>query len=56
MTPGLEVFGRVENLLDQKYYEIYGYATPGIAGYAGVKVTFGGEGASLAGPGAKPER
>ncbi len=56
VTPGLEVFGRVENLLDQKYYEIYGYATPGIAGYAGVKVTFGGEGASLAGPGAKPER
>ncbi len=45
VQPGVEVFGRVENLLNEKYFEIYGFATPGIAAYAGVKLTFGGEGA-----------
>ena len=44
VLPGTEVFGRVENLLNEKYFEIYGFNTPGIAGYAGVKLTFGGEG------------
>lgn len=44
VLPGMEIFGRVENLLNEKYYEIYGFATPGVAAYAGVKLTFGGEG------------
>jgi vitamin B12 transporter len=44
LNPGVEVFGRVENLLNERYYEIYGFNTPGIAGFAGVKLTFGGEG------------
>jgi vitamin B12 transporter len=39
---GVEVFGRVENLLDSKYEEISGYNSPGIAALAGVKLTFGG--------------
>ena len=44
LQPGVEVFGRVENLLDQPYQEVFGYnATPGIAAFAGVKLTFGGE-------------
>lgn len=34
---GVEVFGRVENLLDQKYQEAYGYAAPGVAAYAGLR-------------------
>lgn len=34
------LFGRVENLFDEKYQEVLGYGTPGIAGYGGVKVTF----------------
>jgi vitamin B12 transporter len=43
LQPGVEVFGRVENLLDQHYQEVFGYnATPGIAAFAGVKLTFGG--------------
>jgi vitamin B12 transporter len=44
LQPGVEVFGRVENLLDQHYEEVFGYnATPGIAAFAGVKLSFGGE-------------
>jgi vitamin B12 transporter len=43
LQPGVEVFGRVENLLDQDYQEVFGFnATPGIAAFAGVKLTFGG--------------
>ena len=43
LQPGVEVFGRVENLLDQHYQEVFGFnATPGIAAFAGVKLTFGG--------------
>ncbi len=47
VQPGLEVFGRVENLLDESYQEIYGFDTPGVAAYAGVKITFGGEDATV---------
>jgi vitamin B12 transporter len=43
VRPGLEVFGRVENLLDENYQEVYGFDTARIAAYAGVKITFGGE-------------
>lgn len=46
IAPGVELFGRVENLLNEKYQEIYGFATPGIAGFGGIKLTFGGEGES----------
>lgn len=44
VMPGVELFGRVENLFNEKYYEIYGFGTPGVAGFGGVKLTFGGEG------------
>ena len=44
VMPGVEVFGRVENLFNERYYEIYGFDTPGVAGFGGVKLTFGGEG------------
>lgn len=40
VAPGIEVFGRVENLLDTFYREQHSFNTPGIAGYAGVKFTF----------------
>lgn len=40
LTPNMEVFGRIENLLDARYQEVYGFATAGIAAYAGVKFTF----------------
>jgi vitamin B12 transporter len=43
LQPGVEVYGRVENVLDQHYQEVFGYnATPGMAAFAGVRLTFGG--------------
>ena len=36
----VQFFGRVDNLLDRAYQEIYGYATPGRSFYAGTKVSF----------------
>jgi vitamin B12 transporter len=40
VQPGVEVYGRVENLLDTYYQEIYGFQTAGIAAYAGVRFTY----------------
>ncbi|GAB3278347.1 TonB-dependent receptor plug domain-containing protein [Parahaliea aestuarii] len=37
---GLEVYGRVENLLDEDYEEVRGYNTTGAAAYAGVRYSF----------------
>ncbi|MEP9360847.1 TonB-dependent receptor [Sphingomonas sp. KR3-1] len=37
---GVSVFGRVENLFDVKYEEVFGNATPGLAGYGGVRLAF----------------
>jgi vitamin B12 transporter len=34
----LSVYGRIENALDEDYEDVFGYATPGIAAYAGVRV------------------
>jgi vitamin B12 transporter len=42
LQPGLELFGRVENLLDQHYQESFGFAAAPLAAFAGVKLTFGG--------------
>ncbi len=39
VEPNVEVFGRVENALNEDYEEISGFNTPGIAAYAGVRVT-----------------
>lgn len=33
----IELFGRVENLFDETYEQIYGYGTPGIGAYLGVR-------------------
>jgi vitamin B12 transporter len=54
LQPNLELYGRVENALDQKYQEVYGYNTAGIAAFVGMKVTFG-PGAST-GPGVNSPR
>ena len=37
---GIEVFGRVENILDEDYQEVFGFDSAGAAVYGGVKVTF----------------
>jgi vitamin B12 transporter len=39
ISPEFEVFGRVDNLFDERYEELLGFNTLGIAAYAGVKVT-----------------
>lgn len=36
----LELFGRIENLLDRDYEEPDGFQQPGIAGYAGLRASF----------------
>ena len=36
----LQVFGRIENLFDTKYQEVFTFATPGRAAYGGVRVRF----------------
>lgn len=40
INPGLEVYGRVENLFDEKYEEVYGFNSAGAAVYAGLRWTF----------------
>jgi len=43
LQPGVELFGRVENVFDADYQEVYGFETAGVAAYAGLKLTFGGD-------------
>ncbi|MBN1142608.1 MAG: TonB-dependent receptor [Deltaproteobacteria bacterium] len=38
LTPHLRLFGRVENLLDEDYVEVWGYGTPGIGAYTGLRL------------------
>lgn len=37
IAPGVEATGRIENLLDQNYQEVFGYETAGLAAYAGLR-------------------
>lgn len=40
ITDKVEAFGRVENLFDQDYQEVFGYRTAGRAAYAGLRSRF----------------
>ncbi|MET0248350.1 MAG: TonB-dependent receptor [Sphingobium sp.] len=40
ITPGVAIFGRVENLFNEDYEEVFSFATPGRAAYGGVSVRF----------------
>jgi vitamin B12 transporter len=42
LTNALDLTARVENAGDADYQDVVGYANPGIAGYAGVRVRWGG--------------
>ncbi len=42
VTDRIEVFGRIENLLDERYQEVFSYNTMGIGAYAGLRVRLGG--------------
>jgi vitamin B12 transporter len=41
LTEKLDVFVRVNNLLDEDYEQVYGFATPGRSAYVGLRATFG---------------
>ncbi len=36
----VELYGRIENLLNKKYQEVFSFGTPGIAAYGGLRVRF----------------
>ena len=36
----VEVFARIENLFNENYEEVFGYGTPGISAYGGIKLIF----------------
>ncbi|MFO7963679.1 MAG: TonB-dependent receptor [Desulfobacterales bacterium] len=40
VTDHFQVYGRVDNLFDEFYEEAWSYATPGLSGYAGIKVRY----------------
>ena len=39
VTDNIELFGRVENLLDEEYEEVFSFSSPGITAYAGIKAS-----------------
>ncbi|MGB1875758.1 MAG: TonB-dependent receptor plug domain-containing protein [Rhodospirillaceae bacterium] len=38
LTDRVQLIGRVENLFDEEYQEVFGFASPGIGAYAGVRI------------------
>jgi vitamin B12 transporter len=40
LTEGLQLFGRVENLFDEEYEEVYSYGSLGRSAFAGVRASF----------------
>lgn len=40
LTDRFSIFGRVENLFDERYEEVFSYATPGVAAFGGVRARF----------------
>jgi len=40
LRDNLEIFSRLENILDEKYEEVKGYQTPKFSAYAGLKISF----------------
>ena len=40
LTEQTQVYARVENLLDESYEDVYGYNTPGVGAYAGIRLGF----------------
>jgi vitamin B12 transporter len=38
LTDNLEAFGRVENLLDERYEDVFSFRAPGMSAYAGIRI------------------
>jgi vitamin B12 transporter len=43
LSDAVELIGRVENLFDENYQDVFGFASPGIGFYLGVRVGFRGQ-------------
>jgi vitamin B12 transporter len=41
LSPSVDVFARIDNVLDADYEHVYGYNTPGRRAYAGIRLAFG---------------
>lgn len=41
VTDRVQVIGRIENLFDEDYQEVFGFASPGLGAYAGVRIRLG---------------
>lgn len=40
LSPALQIYGRLENLSDERYQEVFGYNSSGRAGYLGARFSF----------------
>ena len=40
ISTSVELFARIENLLDEEYEEVLGFGTAGFSTYGGVRLTF----------------
>lgn len=40
LTENVQLTARIENAFDEQYEDVYGFATPGLGAYAGLKVVF----------------
>jgi vitamin B12 transporter len=40
LSDTLQLYGRIDNLFDEEYEEAWSYATPGLAGYLGLRVSY----------------
>lgn len=39
LTEHMQISGRVDNVFDEDYEEVYGYGTPGLSAYTGIRVS-----------------
>jgi vitamin B12 transporter len=40
LTPQIELYGRVDNVLAERYEDVYTYRMPGRGGFAGLRARF----------------
>jgi vitamin B12 transporter len=40
LTDRVQLYGRIENLFDERYETVFRYGTPGRAGYVGVRLSY----------------
>ena len=40
LSDNVELFGRIENLLDHDYQQVLGYGTPGLSGSLGLRLRY----------------